>query len=279
MAVQFFGQYLLAKGVITANQLLKVIEYQELQNLRIGEFAIRQGLLAESDASRVNQLQLSQDIRFGEAAVQLGVLEELDVQILLAAQRNSHIYFGEAAVLLRFASREEVNAALETFNQEQAAFAREVIAVPESVLVADLASDFFDLGIKMVRRYWGVGAKAGEVVVDGTELSLEGNAAQVTISGEVEARCMLAVPDGAADEGGKQILKVSSLGPADRIDLTKELANLICGNLVARLGQSGKTITIAPPEELSSAVDLAGQRLVRLDGVTPHGPLTMAVAY
>ena len=103
MAVQFFGQYLLEKGLITAEQVLRVIEYQELQNLRIGEFAIRQGLLTESDASRVNQLQLSQDIRFGEAAIQLGVLEEVEVQILLAAQRNSHIYFGEAVALLRFA--------------------------------------------------------------------------------------------------------------------------------------------------------------------------------
>lgn len=279
MAVQFFGQYLLEKGIITAEQLLKVIEYQELQNLRIGDLAVRQGLLSENDAARVNQLQLSQDIRFGEAAIQLGVLEEVEVQILLTSQRNSHVYFGEAVALLRLAPRDEIRKALEEFTTEQATYERAAFDIPESVRLAPVVASYFDLSLKLLLRYWGVAAKPGEVITGLRELCLEGNAVEVRFSGDLAVRCFLAAPAGVAVKGGKNLLEAAEITPEDCIDLTKELANLVCGNLIARLSQEGQNATISPPEVVSSPVVLADEQAVRLEAATPYGSYTVAVAF
>ena len=90
MAVMFFGQYLVEKGVVSREVLLQAIELQESVNLSVGAVAISMGLLTEADVERINQAQRTEDLRFGDMASKLGLLNQEQFQQVLTKQKNNY---------------------------------------------------------------------------------------------------------------------------------------------------------------------------------------------
>jgi CheY-specific phosphatase CheX len=279
MAIRFFGQYLLAEGLITAQQLIAVVEQQELQNLKLGEFAVRMGYLSDSDAARVNRAQLSEDIQFGTAAVRLGLLSDQQVEELIATQRANHAYFGEIVVDLGFASRAQVDAALVRFRRDQAELEAGNILIPDEVPTFALVSDLFDITSKMLLRYWGLRNKPSAVQAGSTELSLGEIAVEVSLYGDVETRFFLGAPLTAVREGAKRVLKINMVREDECRDLTGELANIVCGNLVTRFEAKSHSIKLSAPTVVVGAVDLPGELAVEIELETPFGTVRAAATY
>jgi CheY-specific phosphatase CheX len=119
MSIQFFGQYLLHRGRLTADQLLAAVKLQDKVNVLLGTIAVDRGYLTANDVARVNNLQRTRDKRFGELAIELGLLTESQLQELLAAQKQDRLFLGEALVKLGHLTAEQLHQELESFRSSQ----------------------------------------------------------------------------------------------------------------------------------------------------------------
>ena len=98
MYAQFFGNYLLARNMVTAEQLLQAMQKKSSMQIKLGMLAIHAGYMTAGEVERVVILQTHQDKRFGELAIQEGYLTELQVAELLSKQKPDFLLLGQALV-------------------------------------------------------------------------------------------------------------------------------------------------------------------------------------
>ncbi len=98
MFTQFFGNYLLNKGLVTAAQLSDALSIQKQTRLKLGVLAINAGYMTPEQVERVHAEQQRADKRMGDIAVEMGYLTEAQVDELLHAQGAAHLQLGQALV-------------------------------------------------------------------------------------------------------------------------------------------------------------------------------------
>ena len=81
--VQFFGQYLLSKGLISAQALADALAFQQSVNIPLGALALSKGLLSEKQVLHVHTEQRRSDRMFGEIAVLKGFISRQQLDELL----------------------------------------------------------------------------------------------------------------------------------------------------------------------------------------------------
>lgn len=279
MGVQFFGQFLLEQNVITRDQLLDAVEYQEAQNLKLGAYAVKKEFISQADVERINQLQQSKDLRFGEAAVELGLLSKGQVEELITAQKNDRIYLGEAVVTKGHASQEQIDEALDNFKKQQAGYHPNEVELPAEVPDAELAATFFDLTHKLLLRMGDIENKLTPAKLVEGSVKVPGERVQISFSGNYNTRYILGVPDAVARKMAKKIIDADDPSAEELIDIVREFANVVCGNILARLAQSGKTADISPPEDAAEDVSLDNEKAVQIDIATPDGDVVTAITF
>lgn len=117
MRMSFFGQYLVARGIITQAQLQEALEYQAGTNRRIGELAVEQGHLTEEQVAEILAEQATRDLSFGVIALEKGLLRRSVLHDLLFAQNIKSVYVGEALVHKGFADMETIGRELNEFSR------------------------------------------------------------------------------------------------------------------------------------------------------------------
>lgn len=115
MFSQFFGHYLLKNQKITAEQFSSCMDYIKANRVKLGLIAENEGLLTRSQANELNYLQMQSDKRFGDLAVEKGYLTDADVTYLLGRQGSPYLIFIQALEEGNIMSREEIDAALASF--------------------------------------------------------------------------------------------------------------------------------------------------------------------
>ena len=108
MAIQFFGQYLIERKVITPEQLLDAIAYQEATNKLIGEVAIELGLLTYDQVQDIIDEQSITDKEFGGVAMDLGLLTPEDLIKVIKYQAQSRVIIGEILVKKGYADKNNI---------------------------------------------------------------------------------------------------------------------------------------------------------------------------
>lgn len=98
MYAQFFGNYLLARNIVTKEQLIHAMQQKSSEQIKLGTLAIHAGYMTANEVDRIIILQTHQDKRFGELAVQEGYLTELQVAELLKAQKPDFLLLGQVLV-------------------------------------------------------------------------------------------------------------------------------------------------------------------------------------
>ena len=98
MYAQFFGNYLLSRGIVTKEQLIRAMQEKSSAHNKIGTLAIHAGYMTANEVDRVIILQTHQDKRFGELAVSQGYLTEQQVIELLRAQTPDFLLLGQFLV-------------------------------------------------------------------------------------------------------------------------------------------------------------------------------------
>ena len=69
MYTQFFGNYLLANGYVTRDQLFSAMRQEADQHMKLGTLAIHAGYMNAAQVDDVVIHQTHQDNRFGELAI------------------------------------------------------------------------------------------------------------------------------------------------------------------------------------------------------------------
>jgi CheY-specific phosphatase CheX len=249
MAVKFFGQFLVEKGLITRENLLKALELQQSTNLRFGEMAHTMGFLTYEDIENIHRVQLTDDLRFGAAAEKLGLLTPEQVQQVSTRQSNSYLYIGRALVETGALDPDRLEIYLQQFQSEQAPYRMDRIEIPLHVPHSGLWEVSADLTCKMLTRVAQLPHRAEQCRTVGR---LEPNdvIAVIDIAGTARGRYILSASSGIQETLARAILKAESVSeePREVLDDTLgEFANIVCGNMAAKGGQLGYHVEIAPP--------------------------------
>lgn len=115
MFSQYFGQYLLNKGILSADQLSEVLELEKSVRVKLGILAMDAGYMTALQVEKIHKLQRTQDKRFGELAIDQGFLTSDQVDDLLAIQDQRHLSLSQAIVDKEFLTLTEANAVLDRY--------------------------------------------------------------------------------------------------------------------------------------------------------------------
>lgn len=98
MYTQFFGSYLLQRGVIDQGQLMDAITKMSTDRIKIGTIAMTKGLMTPSEVDECLYVQTREDKKFGEIAIERGYLTQPQVNELLSEQTSDFLLLGQILV-------------------------------------------------------------------------------------------------------------------------------------------------------------------------------------
>jgi CheY-specific phosphatase CheX len=288
MKPRFFGQHLLANGLITSPQLLAAVEYQERHNPRLGELAVELGLLTTFEVERIRALQARQDLRFGDAAKELDLLATEDIERIVAAQLDRHVPLGQAMAALGFLAPDQVERAAAEFLTEEARLQPEVMTIPDDLPLRRVAFELFHLAGRLLTRVCELQAKPEKLRVVTDIVALSDRNVIVTLRGELSAALgggtldgavLLCLPNSIAVDVASRFSGDDA--PSDEAvgAVVCELANILCGNLMSVLAEQGARLEVGEPEILPPRVSLPpGRRMALVPFVTHQGLALISLA-
>ena len=118
MFSQYFGNYLLNKNVVSAEQLKKVLELQKSVHVKLGVLALNLGYMNSAQIQEVHQLQMKVDKRFGEIAIELGYLNQEQLLTLLSSQKEGHLQLSQALIDSNYLNIAELENALDNYKKD-----------------------------------------------------------------------------------------------------------------------------------------------------------------
>jgi len=111
-----FGEFLVRRGAVTEEEMLKALDEQKKRRLPLGTVAIMENFLTFKDVYTVLNAQVEQPAkRFGEVALELGLLTPETLENLLALQREKNPHVGEVLVELGLLDRERLLSELNVY--------------------------------------------------------------------------------------------------------------------------------------------------------------------
>lgn len=257
MGIQFFGEFLIDRWVITRGQLIEALELQDYRNQKFGEVAVQKGLLTEEQVKQINERQKTEDKRIADLAVSMEMMEEQQAREILTFQKNNHLYLGEALLELGHITDDILERELAIFNEEQSRYTLEDVSVPAGVQGVDLMKVTVDLTRKMFQRVASMLVKVGDGVLaaDQQEPAVDYHlSVSVAFEGTATVHFVLSASSDVAVSIAGRILHEDATRESEEVveDAVKEFCNIICGNAAAKLAQMGLQTEIAPPESLSA---------------------------
>ena len=142
MHTQFFGNFLLNKGVITPEQLVDALKIQASTHKKLGTLAIHSGFMSASEVEDVYITQTHYDKLFGELAVNLGFLTEGEVDNLLTTQLPDYMLLGQILVDKNILTHVELENLITEYKSVYEIYDLELIAEQQE-MVNKLLSDFY----------------------------------------------------------------------------------------------------------------------------------------
>lgn len=118
MFSQYFGNYLLNKGLITTEQLTKALEVYHSTHVKLGVIAVDKNYLSPAQVEKIHNIQRQKDMLFGQIAISLGYLTSEQVEEMLSTQKNNHLQLAQAIVNEGYMSIEEFSIALNDYKNK-----------------------------------------------------------------------------------------------------------------------------------------------------------------
>ncbi|GBE37836.1 MAG TPA: hypothetical protein ENG95_02930 [Nitrospirae bacterium] len=252
MPVKFFGQYLLEKGLILPRQLMQAVKYQAEKNLRFGQYAVAKGYLTEKDVEKIQNQQKSVDKRFGEIAQDLNILTRAQVEEILTMQKNDHKLLGRVLVKKELLTSEVVERELVLFKEDQSKYDLGDIVAPPGVRNPEIVREIVDLSHKMLQRMTNLNAKVKKGFISKDEPQRNFLLISIFLSGNLEYEYVLSMSNEISRLVTAAVLGSDTAGISRELisDGVKEFCNIVCGNIIARLSQKGRSVDISTPREI-----------------------------
>ncbi len=118
MFSQFFGQFLLNHGFLSAEVLLSVLEETSKTHVKLGTMAISEKLLSPAQVEEIHGIQAREDKRFGQIAIEQGHLTADQLDNLLGAQKNEHHQLAQVLFDRGLFDLEALNKVMEAYRKE-----------------------------------------------------------------------------------------------------------------------------------------------------------------
>lgn len=118
MFTQFFGNYLLNKGLVSPDNLADAMQHQKTTRLKLGVLAINAGLMTADQVNKVHAEQQRVDKRIGDLMVEMGYLTREQVEELFKTQPSGHLLLGQALVDNGYMTNSQFESALTSYKAE-----------------------------------------------------------------------------------------------------------------------------------------------------------------
>jgi len=249
MAVKFFGQFLVERGVVSREALLEAIALQEATNLKFGEVAKNLGILSDADIEKVHAAQRTEDLRFGDMALKLELLSQAQMDEVLTKQKNDHLYIGEALVQVGALDGEALKKQLADFKADQAVYQQDQVVLPAKVEASALCEMIVDLSYKMFTRVAQLSFRPGAPLAV-KELAANETIATMEFTGSLSGTYVLSVSAPVREQIARAVFSQADVSDESLEvleDTVMEYVNIVCGNIAAKAAQMGKQMEILPP--------------------------------
>lgn len=141
MYTQFFGNFLINKGIIDTEQLMEALKIQASTHQKLGTLAIHAGYMSANEVEDVYIMQTHYDKRFGELAIQLGYLTQKQVNELLELQLPDYMKLGQVLVDKNLISNVELESLVAEYRSAYEIYDLN-LAIEQQELVDKLLSSF-----------------------------------------------------------------------------------------------------------------------------------------
>ncbi len=257
MGVKFFGQYLVEKQVVVADQIREAIEFQERTNISFEALAVEIGIVAASEVARARKQQQKEPVSMEIMLVQMGYMTTFQREAVINRQRARHIYLGQALVELGHVSHETIEEHLAAFDIDQAVFRTGEVRLPAGIPHLEFCRDTADVASKLLTLVAWIKHRLedGRVV---TQFLGHDHIVTMTLVGDVSGMFVVSASHHAAVAIARAFLNhedAEHLPHEVLIDAVKEFANVVCGSAVAKAAQIGLKVDIVPPDEFPVEAD------------------------
>lgn len=248
MTTMFFGQYLLAKGVIDRDALLAALDRQRESNLSLPELAVHQGLIDRPRAEAIMVQYRLSDRSIEDILEVSGGLDPEQVERLLHKQRSSWLRIGAALAEGGHLTEEAIAANLEEYRSLESATDQKIREAMRHLPNADTVSACMELTIFHFSRVAGRPAKLESVSVEPDVLGPGLQRFSQRIFGDGDYTIAVDLPPVliAAVAHGMLGFDIES-GTETEADAVCEVVNLIGGNACTRIEQFGNLLRPEPP--------------------------------
>ncbi len=118
MFSQYFGNYLLNKGLVHPDHLREALDFQSSTHLKLGVLAINSGYMNSGQVDEIHEKQKQVDKRFGELAVDMNYMTRMQVDELLSTQKTGHLLLGQALIDQGYLTMLQLQNALDEYKKD-----------------------------------------------------------------------------------------------------------------------------------------------------------------
>jgi hypothetical protein len=249
MATMFFGQYLLARGIIDRQALLDALDRQRRSNLSLPELAVQQGMMDRRQADAVMaRYRMSHD-SMETILAETGGLGVEEIKRLQSRQRSSWLRIGAALVEGGHLSEEEIAAGLDEFRSLESAADQEIRQAIRHLPNSDAVGACVELTVFHFERVTGRPAKLGSVSFEADELGEGRQRFSQRLFGDGDYTIAVDLPPELVTALARGMLGLAvPVGSETEADAVCEFINLIGGNACTRIEQLGQVLRPEPPQ-------------------------------
>ena len=250
MGVQFFGQFLIARGEVDAAHIREALELMDGQNVSLGELGKRAGLLDARDVARVHAEQRTRDIAFGDLCVEKGLLAPRQLVELLREQHDQRLQIGDALVRLGHLEPDRLANLLDRYKATQSKYESAKIELPDALANHRAAEPILALfprfSLRIARMLTKVGSVQAFTAPPGfaevrVSIPLHGvQGLEVAIVSDMDFARRIAI----ATAG----LSAAEVDPEMVADGVGEFLNVLLGNVLSTLAVGGHPMELGTPD-------------------------------
>lgn len=263
MATMFFGQYLLAKGIIGRGALLDALERQRESNLSLPELAVQEGMIDRNRAESIMSLYRMSDQSMEDILAAAGSLDHEQVSRLQSKQRSSWLRIGAALVEGGHLSEDQIAASLGDYRSLESATDEQIREAMRHLPNSEAVSACVELTAFHFGRVVGRPVKLVSVDVEKDSLADGFQRFSQRVYGDGDYTIAVDLPPSLISEAARGMLGIEvGQGTETEADAVCEVINLIGGNACTRIEQIGILLRPEPPVWSGSGEIVAPRREV-----------------
>ncbi len=283
MEIKYFGQYLIEKGIVAPEDLLKAMELQGHTNLSLGEISVQAGIISQSQLEKIQQYQILHNMTFMKAARALDCISAEELETIISRQMSNNMLLGDCLVKLKILSQEQIENHFKIFRTEQSILEFKILNAIAAHTNAILVETIIQSTVNLFRYLLDVQPRIGGFYSNGSSLSTSSEyhwVALQNLSGDYMCNVELFLSREIILKISSSLLKrpiteISELS----LDSSKEFLNIIVGYVCSALSLKNIKCDPTVPEIKEVEQYISSEKQIRVPFLLPQGQVEVRVKY